>query len=70
MSYQRVHEPVCFDSLQKYFWFQDHFLGDQIQDEWGTYFEAGGAAAVVDGVTGGIIRLTTHSDLNDLCLLY
>lgn len=53
----KVHEPVCEDSAQDlYFWF-DHFLGDQLKDEWlsvGT-----GSAVVVDAQTGGIVRITT-----------
>jgi len=53
----KQHEPICFDSAQDRWWWMDHFLGDQIQDEWAV---AGvGTAAVVDQQTGGIIRLTT-----------
>lgn len=45
------------DTSTDYFWFKDHFLGDQLKDEWraaGT-----GSAAVVDQQTGGIVRITT-----------
>lgn len=53
----KVHEPVCVDSAQDlYFWF-DHFLGDQLKDEWravGT-----GSAVVIDQQTGGIVRIIT-----------
>ncbi len=72
----KVHEPVCEDSAQDlYFWF-DHFLGDQIKDEWraaGT-----GSVAVVDQQTGGIAQITTgaltgnsyYIDWNDIRSLH
>ena len=62
----KVHEPVCMDSRQDlYFWF-DHFLGDQLKDEWDTTIVGGGAVAVIDQQTGGIVRLTTGAlDGND-----
>ncbi len=51
----KVHEPVCLDSVQDKFFWSDHFLGDQLKDEWST---AGtGTTAVIDQQTGGIIRL-------------
>jgi len=59
----KQHEPICLDSAQDHFWWMDHFLGDQIQDEWrigGT-----GTGVVVDQQTGGIIRLTTGALTND-----
>ena len=53
------HEPVCFDSAHLKFWWEDHFLGKQIKDEWR---EAGtGSAAVVDLQAGGVVRITTGS---------
>ncbi len=53
----KVHEPVCLDSAQDLYFWGDHFLGDQLKDEWAV---AGvGSAAVVDAQTGGIVRLTT-----------
>lgn len=52
-----VHEAFSLDSAQDRYWWMDHFLGDQLQDEWS---EGGtGSAAVVDAQTGGIVRLTT-----------
>lgn len=63
MSHVRVHESMCFDSAQDKFWWMDHFLGDQLQDEWrgvGT-----GSAVVVDAQTGGIVRITTGATTND-----
>lgn len=57
----KVHEAVCIDSAQdRYFWF-DHFLGDQLKDEWRSTGDAGGSAAVVDAQTGGIVRITTNN---------
>jgi len=53
----KQHEPMCFDSAQDRWWWMDHFLGDQLQNEWRT---AGtGSAVVVDQQTGGIVRITT-----------
>ena len=55
----KVREPVCEDSAQDlYIWF-DHFLGDQIKDEWNSTIVGAGTNAVVDQQTGGIVRLTT-----------
>ena len=59
MSALRLHEALCFDSMQKQLFFYDDFLGDQLQDEWGTGGGGSGTTAVVDGQTGGIIRLST-----------
>lgn len=59
----KVHEAVCFDSLQDRLFFFDDFHGDQIQDEWA---EAGaGSVAVIDAQTGGIVRITTGATLNN-----
>jgi hypothetical protein len=53
------HESFCFDSLQKQlFWFDD-FEGDQLKDEW--YQEGAGGSAMLDGVSGGVVRLTTET---------
>ena len=61
----KVHEPVCEDSAQDlYFWF-DHFLGDQIKDEWRSTGDAGGSAVVVDAQTGGVVRITTDDNDGD-----
>lgn len=58
----KVHEPVCLDSAQDlYFWF-DHFLGDQIKDEWATTIVGGATAVVVDAQTGGIVRLASPTN--------
>ncbi len=61
----KTHEPVCLDSAQtRFFWF-DHFLGDQLKDEWRETGEVGGFATVVDLQMGGVVRLTTDTDDND-----
>ena len=54
MSLQLQHEAYSLDSMSQQLFFYDDFLGDQIQDEWYT-----SGNAVVDGVTGGIVRSTT-----------
>lgn len=59
----KFHEGFSLDSAQVRFWWMDHFLGDQIQDEWRT--GGTGSAAVVDAQTGGIARLTTGATTND-----
>lgn len=64
----KVHEGFCLDSAQDRFWWIDHFLGDQVQDEWNTG-GAGGSTAVVDQQVGGIIRLTTGALTNNWRLL-
>lgn len=51
------------------YWF-DHFLGDQLQDEWAAGGDAGYTAAVVDGETGGVLRLTTDGDASDEAYLW
>ncbi len=59
----KVHEPVCLDSAQDlYFWY-DHFLGDQLKDEWRT--AGAGSAVVVDAQPGGIVRITTGAITNN-----
>lgn len=60
-----VHDAVCFDATQKYAFLWDDFLGDQLQDEWNTSGSAGTTFTVVDGVTGGIFRITTDGDDDD-----
>jgi hypothetical protein len=65
----RVHEARCLDSLQRQWFFKDDFIGDQIQDIWAVSGSAGGSAVVVDGETGGIVRITTHTDDTDSYLL-
>ena len=65
-----VHEAFCLDSLQnQVLWFDD-FEGDQLKDHWVLGLSAGGSGAVVDGVDGGICRLTTHVDPNDYAELF
>ena len=63
----RVHEGLCLDSLQKQFFWEDDFLGDSIADEWFTWGTGGrGSTVVVDGQTGGIVRLTTGTTIADI----
>jgi hypothetical protein len=45
-------------------WFDD-FEGDQVKDEWRSTGDVGGSAGVVDGVAGGIFRITTGAVIND-----
>ena len=55
----KTHEAYSLDSQQdRLLWFDD-FLGDQLQDEWASTITGGGAVAVIDAQTGGIVRLTT-----------
>lgn len=53
----KFHEAFALDSAQDRFWWMDHFLGDQLQDEWRVV--STGSTVVVDQQTGGIVRLTT-----------
>lgn len=56
----KLHEAFSFDSFQdRLLWFDD-FEGDQLKDEWRSTGSVGGSSAVIDGETGGIIRLTTN----------
>lgn len=60
-----MHEAYCLDSqFQSLLWWDD-FLGDQLKDEWTAAGGAGGSAVVVDGETGGIVRITTDGDATD-----
>lgn len=64
----KVHEPVCMDSPQDlYFWF-DHFLGDQVKDEWNVV--GTGTSVVVDAQTGGIMRSTTGAVDTNIQYIY
>jgi len=65
VDYVETHEAFCFDSFPDKLLFFDDFLGDQIQDEWRESGGVGGDADVVDGQTGGIMRITTDSDDDD-----
>lgn len=65
MSVQRSQEAVCLDSAQRRFFWFDHFLGDQLKDEWSSTGEAGGSADVVDLQMGGVVRLTTGATTDD-----
>jgi len=56
---QIEHAPFCLDSLADYVEDGDDFWGDSLDARWDVGGEAGGSAAVVDGVDGGIVRLTT-----------
>lgn len=58
----KVHEPVCLDSAQDLYFWGDHFLGDQLQDEWALTVVATGAGAVIDAQTGGIYRLSAATN--------
>ena len=58
----KLHEPYCLDSqMGQLLWFDD-FLGDQVQDEWHIVNVGGGTTTVVDGVTGGIMRLSSPTN--------
>lgn len=61
----RVHEAYSFDSKRQQTIWYDDFLGTILRDEWTSTGDAGGSIAVVDGQTGGIARITTHTDDND-----
>jgi hypothetical protein len=66
----RVHEARGLDSLQTQFFFRDDFIGKQLQDIWDEDGSAGGSSAVVDGETGGVVRLTTDGDDNDFWYIH
>lgn len=57
-----VHEAFSLDSAQDRYWWMDHFLGDQLKDEWALTVVATGAGAVIDQQTGGIYRLSATTN--------
>ena len=61
----KIHEAFSLDSFQDRFLWFDHFLGDQLKDEWRSTGDAGGGVAVVDAQAGGIVRITTDTDDDD-----
>lgn len=61
----KLHEAFCMDSFMDRLLFFDDFHGDQIQNEWDSHGNAGGSAVVVDAQTGGIVRLTSDTDIGD-----
>jgi len=65
VDHDTCHMAFCLDSARRRLLWGDHFLGDQVQDEWRSTGDAGGSAVVVDGETGGICRITTDGDTND-----
>jgi len=50
------------DSPQDLFFWGDHFLGDQLKDEWDVTAAGGGTAIVVDQQAGGIVRLASPTN--------
>jgi hypothetical protein len=60
-----VHEALSIDSLKSQLFWSDDFEGDSIKDKWVSSGGVGGSAAVVDGETGGVCRITTDGDAND-----
>lgn len=61
----KVHEAFSLDSAQDRYLYFDHFLGDQLKDEWDTITDGTGVVAVIDAQTGGIVRLTTGNAANN-----
>lgn len=57
-----VHEAFSLDSAQDRYWWMDHFLGDQVKDEWRLAVVGGGTGVVVDQQTGGIVRLSAPTN--------
>ena len=62
----RFHEAFSIDSARRQFNFSDHFLGDSLRDLWAVGGGAGGSAVVVDAQDGGVLRITTDGDTNDV----
>jgi len=60
---QVEHAPFCLDSLADYVEDGDDFWGDSVDARWHT--SGNGSAAVVDGVDGGVVRLTTGAVLGN-----
>jgi hypothetical protein len=65
VGHEGRHEPYGFDSLQTQLFEVDDFLGAVLDDRWATEIDAGGSIAVIDGETGGVVRLTTDGDTDD-----
>ncbi len=61
----KVHEAFSLDSFQDRLLFWDDFVGDQVQNEWDSAGDVGGSAVVIDAQPGGIVRITTDTDIND-----
>jgi len=57
MSHVRFHEAECIDSQQDHLFGFDDFWGDSVDARWHT--AGNGSAAVVNGIDGGICRLTS-----------
>ena len=53
------HEAVSFDSTRYRVDWEDDFEGDSLKDHWTLTVAGGGTGAVVDGVDGGVSRLST-----------
>ena len=62
------YKIFTFNDFQNTLLFMDDFEGDQVKDEW-TVTVAGGSIAVVDGETGGVVRLTTTASNDNVSYL-
>lgn len=54
----KIHEAECIDSQQDQLFDRDDFWGDSIDARWNITNSGTGTVAVVDGQSGGIIRLS------------
>jgi len=65
MSHVRFHEDIGLNSRRFRCNGLDHFWGDQLDARWYAAGDAGGSAVVVDGIDGGIVRITTGNVVNN-----
>jgi len=65
LSYVKSHEDFSINSWRNQLLWWDDFLGDRVQDEYSIGGDAGGSGVVVDGETGGVIRITCDGDDGD-----
>lgn len=56
------HDSFCFDSIQKSLLFYDDFEGDSLKDEWLLTVVGTGAGVVIDGLDGGVYRLSAPTN--------
>ena len=66
---QVEHAPFCLDSLVDYVEDGDDFWGDSLDARWDASGSAGGSIVVVDGVDGGVIRVTAPAGEGNGCTL-
>lgn len=65
-----LNEAVCLDSLHKRAFFYDDFEGKSLKDEWVPEGHDAFSVDLINQLSGGVVRLTTDTDLNDGCYIH